>query len=115
MLAHLLARANQVVARSSLIESLWGDDPPPSAERSLQAYVARLRSALEPGRASGAASAVLVRAGGGYRLRVELEQLDSLWFEELARRGRRQAMRRGSGRSGDAASRAGAVAGRRVR
>jgi DNA-binding SARP family transcriptional activator len=87
VLAHLLANANRVVPVSALVESLWGDDPPRSAERSLQAYVARLRSALEPDRVEGAASGIVVRVGGGYRLQVELEQLDSLRFEALARRG----------------------------
>src|SRR6478672_3734166 len=87
VLAHLLASANRVVPVSALVESLWGDDPPRSAERSLQAYVARLRSALEPGRVEGATSGIVVRAGGGYQLRIEVEQLDALRFEALARRG----------------------------
>jgi DNA-binding SARP family transcriptional activator/WD40 repeat protein len=90
VLARLLASANQVVQASALVESLWGDDPPRSAERSLQAYVARLRSALEPDRVEGTASAVVVRIGGGYQLRIEVDQLDSLRFEALARRGRHE-------------------------
>ena len=56
VLAHLLARANAVVPVAALVESLWGDDPPPSAERSLQAHVARLRRAFEPDRPSSRAA-----------------------------------------------------------
>ena len=96
VLAHLLARANQVVAVDALIESLWGDHPPRSAERTLQAYVARLRGALEPDRPAGAESAVLVRTGSGYRLCVERAQVDALRFEALARQGS-ELLREGDG------------------
>jgi len=36
LLAHLVAYAGQVVPSAALIESLWGDDPPRSAAKSLQ-------------------------------------------------------------------------------
>jgi DNA-binding SARP family transcriptional activator/WD40 repeat protein len=96
VLAYLLARANQVVTVDALVEALWGDHPPRSAERTLQAYVARLRGALEPGRPSGVESTVLVKTGSGYRLCVEPWQVDALRFEELARRGS-QLLRDGDG------------------
>ena len=50
LLAHLVAYAGQVVPSTALIESLWGDDPPRSAAKSLQTYVLRLRNSLEPDR-----------------------------------------------------------------
>ena len=96
VLAHLLARANEMVAVDALLESLWGDRPPRSAERTLQSYVARLRGALEPDRSTGAESAVVVKSGSGYRLCVECAQVDALRFEALARRGS-QLLRDGDG------------------
>ena len=87
VLAQLLARANAVVSVDALVEGVWNGSPPRSAERTLQAYVARLRRAIEPRRDSGASPAILVTAGAGYRLDVAAGQLDALRFEELARQG----------------------------
>src|SRR5215213_7214253 len=89
VVACLVARANQVVAIDTLVDALWGDAPPRSAERTLQAYVARLRRALEPGRGSGP-SAVLVRSGPGYRLVIPADRVDAGRFEALARQGAAQ-------------------------
>ena len=90
VLATLLARANHLVTVDMLVEAVWGDHPPRSAERTLQAYVARIRGVLEPERSPGTGSTILVKEGSGYRLRLETEQLDALRFEELARRGSQQ-------------------------
>lgn len=100
VLAHLLARANVIVSVDALVEGVWGGHPPRSAERTLQAYVARLRRVLEPDRSRGAPSTVLLREGGGYRVRIDSGHSDALRFEALARRGADQ-LRRGEG---DAAS-----------
>ena len=94
VLAQLLARANAVVSVDALVEGVWNGSPPRSAERTLQAYVARLRRAIEPRRDSGASPAILVTAGAGYRLDVAAGQLDALRFEELARQGAER-LRRG--------------------
>lgn len=40
VLATLLARANHLVTVDMLVEAVWADHPPRSAERTLQAYVA---------------------------------------------------------------------------
>ena len=87
VLALLLVRANEVVAVDALAEAVWAGRPPPSAERTLQSYVARLRGALEPDRAAGAPSSVLVTVSPGYRLQLATTQVDALRFEDLARRG----------------------------
>ena len=50
-----------------LVESLWDGDPPPSARKSLQAHVVRLRSALEPDRPQGSTGRYVVRRGHGLR------------------------------------------------
>ncbi len=90
VLALLLARANRVVSIDALVEAVWVDRPPRSAERTLQAYVARLRGILEPDRPTGVESTMLIRTGSGYRLHVEGWQVDALRFEELAKRGSQQ-------------------------
>jgi WD40 repeat protein/DNA-binding SARP family transcriptional activator len=83
LLALLLARPNQVVSVEALIRGLWGEQPPPTAAKTLQSHVKRLRRALEPGRARGAAGEVLVTRQPGYLLRVAPGTLDAARFEEL--------------------------------
>ena len=46
LLALLLLHANRVVSRRTLIEGLWGNDPPERAEKTVQVYVSRLRKVL---------------------------------------------------------------------
>ena len=46
LLAVLAAHADQVVAPDDLVDALWPDEPPRTAIRTLQVYIARLRSAL---------------------------------------------------------------------
>ena len=75
LLAVLLLRANAVVPRDDLVDALWGERPPPSASDSLDTYVYRLRKQLGSDR--------LLRARGGYRLRVDHGELDVDRFEEL--------------------------------
>jgi predicted ATPase/DNA-binding SARP family transcriptional activator len=75
LLAFLLLNANTVVSRDSLVDALWGDDPPQSAISSLQVYVHGLRRALGPER--------IERHGTGYRLRLDPPELDLNRFERL--------------------------------
>jgi WD40 repeat protein/DNA-binding SARP family transcriptional activator/class 3 adenylate cyclase len=90
VLALLLARVNSAVSVDVLIDALWGERPPRTAERTVHTYVARLRRTLEPRRPRGEMSTVLVTVGHGYELRVESGQLDATQFEALARRGSNQ-------------------------
>ena len=94
VLAQLLARANTVVTADALIEGVWADAAPRSAQRTLQAYVARLRRALQP---AGGPDAILVTAGSGYRLHVTADECDALRFEQLARQGAGQLRRSDDG------------------
>jgi WD40 repeat protein/DNA-binding SARP family transcriptional activator/class 3 adenylate cyclase len=87
VLALLVARVNTPVSVDALIDAMWGDRPPRTAERTVHAYVARLRRTLEPGRPRGEASRMLVTVGRGYELRLDAAQLDAIQFEELAKRG----------------------------
>ena len=75
LLAMLLLDANEPVSRDRLIEGLWGDDPPPSADQTLDSYVSRLRRVLGPDR--------VVRRPPGYLLVVEPGELDLERFERL--------------------------------
>ena len=50
LLARLLLDAGRVVAAESLVDALWGETPPPSAPKVLQAHVSALRKALGGGR-----------------------------------------------------------------
>ena len=90
LLALLLTRPNQVVSVEALISGLWGGRPPPSAAKTVQSHVLRLRRSLEPGRARGAAGAVLVTREPGYLVRVAPDGLDAARFEELTTRARRE-------------------------
>jgi YVTN family beta-propeller protein len=96
-LAILLLHRNEVVSADRLIDDLWGESPPASAQRTLQAYVSRLRKALNANRASAAAvgdsapasgHGVLLTRGHGYLLQVAPGELDLERFGELAERGR---------------------------
>ena len=83
LLGLLLLHANRVVHRDQLIESAWGDAPPPSAQESLDAYVYRLRRRLGHDR--------IGRRDGGYLLRVDPGELDADEFEQLVAQASRAA------------------------
>lgn len=88
LLAVLAAACPAVVRVDRLIDLLWDGDPPPTARKSLQAHVVRLRTALEPGRPRGSPGKFVVRRGPGYALALDRESLDSLAFVDAAARGR---------------------------
>jgi DNA-binding SARP family transcriptional activator len=86
LLAFLLLNANRVVSRPALIDALWGEDPPPTADHALDVHVSRIRQALDPvdGRAH------LRTRHGGYILHVDPEDIDLRQFERLFEEGRRE-------------------------
>lgn len=88
LLAVLAAACPAVVSVDRLLELLWDGDPPPTARKSLQAHVVRLRSALEPDRPRGSPGRYVVRRGTGYALALGREELDSIAFTEATARGR---------------------------
>src|SRR5829696_2032554 len=79
--AVLALHANQPVSAERLAVALWGEDVPPSAVKTVQVYVARLRKALEDPDA-------LVTTPAGYRLRVRPGELDADRFERHVADGR---------------------------
>ena len=78
LLAVLLLHQGAVVSRERLIAELWGESPPPTAEKALNVHVSQLRKAL--GR-NGAAP--ITTRHPGYALAAGPEQLDAMRFEAL--------------------------------
>jgi WD40 repeat protein/DNA-binding SARP family transcriptional activator len=89
LLALLLTQPNRIVPVEVLIRGLWGEHLPPTALKTLQSHVMRLRQALEPGRGRGAAGEILVTRQPGYLLRVSPGALDATRFMELTAAARR--------------------------
>ena len=98
LLAVLALRANQPVSAERLALALWGEDVPPSAVKTVQVYVARVRKALDD-------PDVLVTTPAGYRLRVQPGELDAERFERQVADGRDGAGGRRGGACGRAAAR----------
>jgi DNA-binding SARP family transcriptional activator len=86
LLTFLLLNPNRVVSRPAVIDALWGDDPPATADHGVEVYVSRLRSSLE--RADG--GTLLRTRPGGYLLAVDPKRIDVSRFESLVARGRRE-------------------------
>ena len=84
VLALLLLHPNETLSSERLIDELWGEAPPATAAKALQAHVSRLRKALAGADDAGPDGPIVTR-GHGYELRVEPGQLDSLRFERLVR------------------------------
>jgi predicted ATPase/DNA-binding SARP family transcriptional activator len=87
VLALLLLTPNERVSSDRLIEELWQQNAPPTAAKSLQMHVARLRHILHDGD-QAEHDAVLHTLGGGYLIRVEPDALDRDRFEAAASAGR---------------------------
>jgi DNA-binding SARP family transcriptional activator len=88
VLAMLLVAGGRMVPAESIIEALWGHNPPDSAAGTLQSYVSRLRRVLVPGGTRGEAAKVLAWDPPGYKLVVGAKALDAHRFEALAEQGR---------------------------
>jgi DNA-binding SARP family transcriptional activator len=78
VLARLALSAGAPVRAAELIDLLWGGAAPESAQRLLQTYLRRLRRLLER-----EGVRIELSPPGGYRLRLEREQLDLLRFRAL--------------------------------
>ncbi|MBZ4321277.1 AfsR/SARP family transcriptional regulator, partial [Streptomyces huiliensis] len=82
VLAALLLEANRVVSLSRLVDAVWEDAPPATAEHQVRKIVAELRARIPGGRR------LLVTDGPGYRMVVDDGQLDLLRFEAALARAR---------------------------
>ena len=81
LLAILLLNANRTVSREQLIDALWGEDVPESAQKMVQIQVSQLRKALPEPR--------LRTRQPGYELEVREDELDLARFERALADGRR--------------------------
>ncbi len=90
VLAALLLDVGRAVDTATVISRVWADAAPASAESTLQAYVANLRRALEPGRRPREAPQVLVTRPQGYAVLVDRAELDVTRFEDLAAAGQKR-------------------------
>lgn len=77
VLSPLANRVGEVVTPATLIDAVWGPEPPPKAGQLLESVIWRLRKELEPGRAARAEPVVLRRDPLGYRLDLPPSAVDS--------------------------------------
>jgi DNA-binding SARP family transcriptional activator/tetratricopeptide (TPR) repeat protein len=82
VLAALAVDAGRVVTTETVIDRVWGADPPEAARRSLHAHVARLRRLLAES-ATGRDPVRLVRRSGGYVLEIPVERVDLHRFRRM--------------------------------
>src|SRR5947207_10593436 len=80
LLALLLLEAGRVVSVDRLVDALWGEQPPRTANTSLQNFVSQLRKTL--------GSEVLETRPPGYRLNVKPGELDLDRFRASVERAR---------------------------
>ena len=74
VLAVLTVHAGIAVSDDGLIDAVWGEEPPPTAKKALQGYVANLRALL---------GGLIERRGTGYRLEPSRARIDSTRVELL--------------------------------
>ena len=65
------------VDSTTLIERVWGDNPPPTARKALQVHIVAVRNVLGAER--------VATTSRGYRLVAETHEVDAWYFEELVR------------------------------
>jgi DNA-binding SARP family transcriptional activator len=81
LLTALALEPGRVVSKATLIDWIWGEQPPADTANALQRLVSRLRKALPEGLIEG-------QPGGGYRLTVEPDAVDAVRFERLVAQAR---------------------------
>jgi DNA-binding SARP family transcriptional activator len=81
VLAALLLELNRPVSLASIIDAVWGQEPPRDARNCVYTYVSRLRRALRLAEAPGGKRSVLVSAKAGYQLSGDPGQVDVVTFE----------------------------------
>jgi len=80
LLAVLLLSQGQVVSVDRIVDELWGEQPPPTAAKNVQGYIARLRRVLGNG--------TLLTHAPGYALSVHA--LDATRFQALVEEARHE-------------------------
>jgi predicted ATPase/DNA-binding SARP family transcriptional activator len=75
LLIALALEPRRVVPKATLVDWIWGENPPSDAANALQRLVSRLRKVLPDGLVDGQPD--------GYRLMVEPDAVDAVRFEQL--------------------------------
>ena len=83
VLAILLLHSNEIVSTDRIIDLVWGENSPRTAEHSVQLYISNLRKVLCDGSPTG----LIETRPPGYLLNVPPEAVDALRFERLIREG----------------------------
>ncbi len=79
LLIALALDAGRVVPKATLVDWIWGEQPPADATNALHRLVSRLRKVLPDGLVEGHTD--------GYRLAIDPDAVDAVRFERLAGRG----------------------------
>ncbi|WP_410562799.1 BTAD domain-containing putative transcriptional regulator [Amycolatopsis sp. cmx-4-61] len=82
LLVALALEPGQVVPKGTLVDWIWGEQPPAEAPNALQRLVSRLRKALPEGSVDGRPT--------GYRLVVAPDNVDAVRFERLVGQARKE-------------------------
>ncbi|MEV4261368.1 BTAD domain-containing putative transcriptional regulator [Kribbella sp. NPDC049584] len=80
LLIALALEPGRVVQKATLVDWIWGEQPPADAANALQRLVSRLRKVLPEGSVEGHTD--------GYRLQVDPDAVDAVRFERLVARAR---------------------------
>lgn len=83
LLAMLVLHADDAVPSERLVDELWGEQPPPTANTVVQMHVLKLRKLLEPDREAPGRPSLLVTQGSGYRLAIDPGDVDAGRFKQL--------------------------------
>ena len=83
VLAILLLHANEIVPTDRIIDMVWGENPPRTAEHSVQIYISDLRKVLS----NGSSNELIDTRPPGYVINVPPDSIDTLRFERLVREG----------------------------
>ncbi|HEY4571124.1 MAG TPA: BTAD domain-containing putative transcriptional regulator, partial [Kribbella sp.] len=75
LLVALALEPGRVVPKATLVDWIWGEQPPSDAANALQRLVSRLRKLLPAGTVEGQTD--------GYRLRIDADAVDAVRFERL--------------------------------
>ncbi|HYI74630.1 MAG TPA: BTAD domain-containing putative transcriptional regulator [Gaiellaceae bacterium] len=75
LLGALLLHPNETLSTARLVDAIWGEQPPATAEKLVQGYVHALRKQLGDG--------VLQTSPPGYRLNVDRRSLDLAEFDRM--------------------------------
>ncbi len=85
ILAVLALQAGQVVPVGELVDAVWDQEPPRSAQASIQVLITRLRRDL-----AALPGAGVERRGAGYRIRITPGEVDAGRFRSLVRAARQE-------------------------